>query len=278
MSFRNTEPVPLLSEEEEGQWRRFRVADPDRQRSLLHKISRGDMPVSLGRPPSALLSVSLWSVDASAGLLHFSAPITPQNEQAIGALVVQPDTWAAAYVGEEKIQFRVRGLGAVMKGGRMMLSAEGPLAVYRLTRRHDVRVHFPADQAPVARLWAPADLPAMPADRAAPTALGPSQAPGAGRLARLANVSLQGCALRLPASHPAPKPGQLLRQVEVELDEETLLYADLVVQHVTPDLREPGAHLVGCMWGHMPSAARALLQKWIANGRRRLDLVSLNFD
>jgi len=157
-----------------------------------------------------------------------------------------------------------------------MLSAEGPLVLYRLTRRQGLRVRRPPGEAPLARLVVPA-FPSALADDTIPAVL-PMLAGGSSAGLRLANVSLQGCALRLPVGYPAPKPGQLLRQVEVELDQETLLYADLVVQHVTPDFREPDAHLVGCLWGHMPTPARALLQKWIVNGRRRLDLVSLNFD
>jgi hypothetical protein len=276
MSFLNTEPVPILTQDEAGQWRRFLVGDPDRQRAWLHKISRGDVPVSLGQPPSTLLSVTLWSVDDNTRTLHFSAPITPQNEQAVGWLVSQPDAWAAAYVGDDKIQFQVRQLSAVMKGGRLMLSAEGPLVLYRLTRRQGLRVRRPPGEAPTARLAGAAGLSSSGDDTIPATLLEPVSGSDGGL--RLANVSLQGCALRLPPGHPSPRPGQLLRQVEVELDEETILYADLVVQHVTSDFREPGAHLAGCLWGHMPTAARALLQKWIVNGRRRLDLVSLNFD
>lgn len=276
MSFLNTEPVPIQTQDEEGTWRRFLVGDPDRQRGWLHKISRGDVPVSLGQPPSTLLSVTLWSVDDNTRTLHFSAPITPQNEQALGWLVGQPDAWAAAYVGDDKIQFQVSRLGAVIKDGRLMLSAQGPLALYRMTRRQGLRVRSASGKAPLARLAAPAG-PSAPADDTIPGDL-PALTAVAGAGLRLANVSLQGCALRLPVGHRAPKPGQLLRQVEVELDEETLLYADLVVQHVTPDFCEPGAQLVGCLWGHMPTTARALLQRWMVNGRRRLNLVSLNFD
>lgn len=274
MSFLNTEPVPILAQDDGITWRRFLVGDPVRRRSWLQKISQGDIPISLGQPPNALLSVTLWSVDPTTGLLHFSAPDTPANAQALGWLVSQPDLWAAAYVGDDKFQFQVRQLGAVIKGGRLQISGEGPVLLYRLTRRRSLRVRRPVGQAPLARLAVTSGLPAaaaVPTLPDAPVSHDPTSL-------RLANVSLQGCALRLPPGQPGPKPGQLLRQVEVELDDDTLLYADLVVQHVTPDFREPGAQLVGCLWGHMPTPARALLQKWIVNGRRRLDLVSLNFD
>ena len=72
--------------------------------------------------------------------------------------------------------------------------------------------------------------------------------------------------------------GTVLRGIELELDEETFIFTDLRIQHVTRDPRHPGQWRVGCVWLGMPGPAHAALQAWILRGRRRRELITLSLD
>ena len=63
--------------------------------------------------------------------------------------------------------------------------------------------------------------------------------------------------------------------MEVELDDNNILFSDLLVHHLTPHSRRDRSTRVGCEWQGMPKAARERLRQWIEGGRRRRDLMSL---
>ena len=95
----------------------------------------------------------------------------------------------------------------------------------------------------------------------------------------LLDISATGCALQQPSGAPALVAGTEIEQVEVELDEQTYLFTDMSIAHVSLSQSAGSRKLrVGCRWRNMPSSAKEVLERWIGNGRRRRDLISLNFD
>ena len=134
-------------------------------------------------------------------------------------------------------------------------------------RRSTVRVRRPIDDSPTASFAHPL-------------------APDYRARLRVLNLSVEGCALWLPRGDLPLAPDQLLRQVELRLDEESTITADLRVRYLslntdgmtTLPMGEAEGLRVGCRWGQLPAADANLLEAWIRVGKRRRDLVHLAFD
>jgi c-di-GMP-binding flagellar brake protein YcgR len=91
---------------------------------------------------------------------------------------------------------------------------------------------------------------------------------------RVLDLSLGGCALRLPDDVPALTPGTRISGVSIELDLNTRLRVDLSLQHIT-HLGQPGhggSARVGCEWHLLRPEDERALQRWIdqAQVRQRL--------
>lgn len=265
MSFLDTVPAAIDSVDQVGPWERFRVSDSRKCVSALRKACHGDVPMTLGAAGGPGVSASLWSVDGHASRVHFNVNATTRDAAAVVSL---PEVWAALYVGDEKLQFPLRGLslGPVHSGlhgtgsTSRSLSAELPAYLYALPRRKAVRVRGASACPPVMRFAHPLD-------------------PGQSTSLVVLDVSVTGCAVRKPAGLLPLLPGQEVRQVEIELDPETFLFTDMTVQHVTLAREDPmGDARVGCRWHDMPRSAQETLTAWIARGRRRHALVSIKFD
>ena len=88
------------------------------------------------------------------------------------------------------------------------------------------------------------------------------------------------CALLCPVDGPllnlGMNVGLVLTQVEIELDDASIFFSDLLVHHVTAHSRRDRNARVGCTWQGMPPAAEERLLEWIERGRRRRDMMSLN--
>jgi c-di-GMP-binding flagellar brake protein YcgR len=224
--------------------------------ATLREISRQDAPVTIGAVSGFAVLASLWAVDDLQGRLAFS--VDP-SESSLTRLLTQPDLWAAAYVEDAKVQFSLHQVVADRANRRLSLQSDAPVDMYHLPRRRAVRVRRINTLAPRAR------LDSLPL--------------GAEALSlRVADVSMSGCALR-QGPHQAPlQVGSVLRGVELELDEETFIFTDLRVQHVTKDPRHAGVWLVGCVWIGLPEPAHLALQRWILRGRRRRELITLSLD
>ena len=257
MSFLNTEPVDIDRRDTGGSWRRFRVDDPRRRVATLREICRQDTPVTVGAVSGLALTVSLWAVDQLQGRLAFN--VDP-SEGGLARLLTQPELWAAAYLEEAKVQFSLHRVMADRANHRVSLHSDAPTDMYHLPRRRTVRLRRDGSQAPVVRL-----------------AQASAQGGDAGSL-MVADVSMSGCALRHGPEHPPMRIGTVLRGIELELDEETFIFTDLRIQHVTRDPRHPGQWRVGCVWLGMPGPAHAALQAWILRGRRRRELITLSLD
>lgn len=258
MSFLDTQPAPIDRFEFAGPWSGFRVRDPRKQIATLKEISRTDTPVTMGAPGGPTMTASLWSVDDFNGRLHFqvASDVTRARE-----IVQMPDLWAAAYVDDVKVQFSLPSVMLSQDAHRQVLVAEAPQLMFHLPRRRAMRVRRTRQQAPTARFhWQ------QPAGPALALSL------------KVLDISTTGCALWLPPGTPILPPATLLRQVEIELDDQTILFADLTVQNVIPAQPPETGVRIGCEWAAMPQAARERLQQWIQRGRRRRELMSLSFD
>jgi flagellar brake protein len=265
MPFMDTDPIVIDAIDPGGSWARFRIDDLRKRLALLRELRVGDTPVVVGAPNGPSVGASLWAVDDQAGRVHFSVdPRAPGLEQLIGL----SEVWAAAYIGDVKLQFPVHQLALAASpmaaglggGARIQIEAALPLYLYRLPRRNTYRVRQNRHRGPRLRFRHPL-------------------APDAMVVLAAMDVSLEGCALWKPASELPLPPGTLLQRVEVQLDSENFLFSDLVVQHVT--LRngdtDSGAR-IGCSWSGMHDAGRETLARWIRDNTRQRALIHLTLD
>jgi len=259
--FLDTEPAAIDPVDIIGPWEQFRVIDPRKCLAVLAQVKLEQSPVTIGHAEGLSLAASLWSVDGPNRRVYFNVDAAAPAE---ALLADARQAWAAMYLGDVKLQFWLRGLTLSRAPARghaaaatRSLYAELPSQMYCLPRRRDVRVRHGPDVAPLLRFEHPLT-------------------PGSSLVLGLLDVSATGCAMRKPADTLPLLPGTEIRQVEVELDEHTLLFADLQVVHVSvmPGDRL-GGQRVGCTWQHMPDGARERLLGWIQNGRRRRDLMTL---
>lgn len=254
MAFVDTQPAPINRGDTAGEWARFRIRNPGKQLTALRDLCRNDTPLVVGTPGGTTLQVALWSVDDVARRLHFK--IDPDS-QAMNDLSYEVDLWAAAYVDDDKLQFALAHVQMGVDQGFQVLTADIPEHMYRLPRRQATRVKRNDADGPKARLPHP-------------------QAPDQVSTLKLLDVSSTGCALLSPADGPLLTMGLVLKKVEVELDDDTILFCDLLVHHITAHSRRERTTRVGCEWQAMPPAAQQRLLEWIERGRRRRDLLSLN--
>ncbi len=255
MAFVDTQPAPINRGDTAGEWARFRVRNSAKLMAALRELCRNDTPLVVGAPGGKTLQVALWAVDDVNRRLHFRVDT---DAQALNELAYESDLWAAAYVDDDKLQFPLMRLNLGVERSRQVLSADIPEQLYRLPRRQAVRVRRNDTDGPKARFAHPA-------------------APEMDVTLKLLDVSSTGCALLSPAGGPMLALGLALKQVEIELDDDTIVFSDLLVHHITRQSGRDGSSRVGCTWQGMPEAAQLRLREWIEGGRRRRDLMSLSF-
>jgi c-di-GMP-binding flagellar brake protein YcgR len=254
MAFVNTQPAPINRGDTAGEWARFRIRSPGKQLTTLRDLCRNDTPLVVGTPGGTTLQVVLWSVDDVARRLHFKVDA---DSQGMNDLSYEVDLWAAAYVDDDKLQFALAHVQMGVEQGHQVLTADIPEQMYLLPRRHATRVKRNDLDGPKARFAHP-------------------RTPGTVSTLKLLDVSSTGCALLSLPDGPLLATGQLLIEVEIELDDDTILFCDLHVHHITAHNRRERSTRVGCEWRAMPAVAQQRLQDWIDRGRRRRDLLSLN--
>ncbi len=256
MSFLDTEPAAIHRLDATGTWARFRVGEPRRLLAMLRELCQQSVPLTLGLAGGANAVAVLWSVDEVQGRLHFSATAAPEVLQ---QLATTPGLWAAGYLRDVKVQFELNGFTPSFSGPVPTVLAQVPRHLYSMPRRRAVRVRRVDDLSPLVQFRHPL-------------------APEAPLQMRVIDISMTGCALFKPVGGLPLAPGAALRQVEVQLDEESMFFTDLRVQHVTFNAASRQGMRVGCAWAGLPPSASQTLQAWIGRGRRRRDLVSLAFD
>jgi len=232
----------------------FRISAPREILAMLKQFQDGNVLLNLNGSNGAMLSTTLWSLDPTRGQLSFSAdanaPVTQQ-------LVECDEAVAVGYLDSIKVQFDVQGLVLVRGVGGSAISARLPRELFRFQRRNSFRVRPLLRSSPVARVRHPAIAEMQLA-------------------LRVIDVSIGGCALFLPDDVPPMQPGMVMNQVQLDLDADTRVMANLRLQHVSvlnPEAR--GARL-GCEFVQLGADGERTLQRFIDQTQKRRRLMSLD--
>jgi hypothetical protein len=241
-------------QQQSGPWITYRVSGVAARLALLREMAEVGVPVSLGRPGGTIVGATLWAVDGARCRLHFNGG--PE----LAPLVEQQGVYAAAYLGDIKLQFPLRRMSVMSAtGAQVQLQAEIPSLMLRLARRGSLRLRRPDGRLLAVRFVHPL-------------------APDLRTEVEALDVGPGGCALELGPQALPLVPGMRLRDVEWLEEGESLFFTDLDVRHVSPDLMEPYGLRVGCSWGAMTNATRQVLNNWIERGRRRRGRVTVQLD
>ncbi|MCW5635797.1 MAG: flagellar brake protein [Rubrivivax sp.] len=237
----------------------YRVANAAERLALLVQLRDSGTPVLMHTREGASLRTTLWVVDASASRLAFAVAGPELPTAHLASLLDADEVTAVAHPGQVKLQFDLHGLVLVRGSASAVLQCAFPDELLRFQRRETYRV-CPPVTSPVAYLRHPA-IPDM------------------SLALRVLDLSLGGCALRLPDDVPLLQPGTRLGGVTIELDPDTRLRVTLTLQHVThlgPGAAEvDGAHggaRLGCEWRLQRPEDERTLQRWVdqAQVRQRL--------
>lgn len=246
-------PAALRSDEGFGEPEHHRITDAAERLALLTEVRDRATPVLMHAPDGHALRTTLWVVDATASRLAFAVAAAELAAPYIAPLLQADEVTAVAHPGPMKLQFELSGLVLVRGHASAVLQAGWPDEMLRIQRRESYRVTPPLS-APVAYLRHPA-IPDM------------------SLALRVLDLSLGGCALRLPEDVPPIEPGTRIGAAIVELDLDTRLRVELTLQHLT-QMGEPKLHgaRLGCEWRLLRADDERALQRWIdrLQGRQRL--------
>ena len=256
MSFLDTQPTALDSEDVAGSWARFQVQDSRQVLADLREVCQTNVPLTIGAPRGPIITATLWSVDDVRRLLSFNVNAEPSHP--VEAYDVQR-LWAVCYLGDVKLQFPLARAELEGYPKAVRLSAELPKTMFRLHRRQSHRVRRAGDTLGVVQI--------------AGAAVGP---PGPLRVS-LADIGIGGCAFWLGANGPRWSVGDVLRPVEVSLPGEQIFRVALSVRHITGQAPGHGLQRVGCAWADLTPEATQALQRCIEPGQRRRGMLSLTF-
>lgn len=232
----------------------FRISAPREILAMLRQFQDGNVLLNLNGSNGAMLSTTLWSLDPTRGQLSFSAdahaPVTQQ-------LVECDEAVAVGYLDSIKVQFDVQGLVLVRGVGGSAISARLPRELFRFQRRNAFRVRPLLRSSPVARVRHPAIAEMQLA-------------------LRVIDVSIGGCALFLPDEVPAMQPGMVMNQVQLDLDADTRVMANLRLQHVSVLNAEARGARLGCEFVQLGADGERTLQRFIDQTQKRRRLMSLD--
>jgi c-di-GMP-binding flagellar brake protein YcgR len=250
-----TLPMPLESlSAQHGGLDEFRISAPREILAMLKQFQDGNVLLNLNGSNGAMLSTTLWSLDPTRGQLSFSAdahaPVTQQ-------LVECDEAVAVGYLDSIKVQFDVQGLVLVRGIGGSAISARLPRELFRFQRRNSFRVRPLLRSSPVARVRHPAIAEMQLA-------------------LRVIDVSIGGCALFLPDDVPAMQPGMVMNQVQLDLDADTRVMANLRLQHVSVLNAEARGARLGCEFMQLGADGERTLQRFIDQTQKRRRLMSLD--
>ena len=93
---------------------------------------------------------------------------------------------------------------------------------------------------------------------------------------RVIDVSIGGCALFLPDDVPAMQPGMVMNQVQLDLDADTRVMANLRLQHVSVLNAEARGARLGCEFVQLGADGERTLQRFIDQTQKRRRLMSLD--
>lgn len=250
------QPRPQPQPQPQGE--NYRVSNAAERVALLIELRDSAAPVLMHAPDGTSLRTKLWVVDATAARLAFAVATPDLAAPNLEALLQSDEVSAVAHPGDVKLQFDLHGLVLVRGSTGAVLQAALPDELLRFQRRESFRVSPPVS-APVAYLRHPA-IPDM------------------SLALRVLDLSLGGCALRLPDDVPTLVPGTRIAGVTIELDLNTRLRVDLTLQHLTclgavDAASAAGGARIGCEWQLLRPEDERALQRWIDHTQVRKRLV-----
>lgn len=236
---------------------RYRVSDADRMRQALAQLQRIEAPVVIGLPETgAFFSAALWSVDAAGDRLVFHAAREPK----VAVIVRDPGRlWAAAYDGNRKVQFDLRGRTLAQQGDSFVVGSRMPSALFVLPRRTDVRARHADGQEPRVRFDDPH---------------------GTRRVLelRVHDISRGGMAILAHPDETVLLPGMEVHGAQLEFEPGDVLAVDFRVQNVMLHDEADATFRFGCAWVNLRPEVEHHLQEWTQGARRRKQLLSLSLD
>jgi len=249
--FAKTQPAALEGQGREAPSAEFRVTDATEVRALLKSLMDQVVPLNLNASDGSAYTTTLWTLDAQAARIGFTADI---NAPAVHDILEADECVAIAYLDRVKVQFDVSDLVLVQGHKASVLQARLPRELYRFQRRSTFRVRTIERTSPTASFRHPG-IPDMS------VAL------------RVLDVSIGGCALLQPSNVPGLQPGAVIKGVRLSLDADTQIDAGLMLHHVTSTGAENGSVRLGCeIVGMNPTAQRAL-QVYIDQTQKRRRLM-----
>jgi len=225
----------------------FQITSQPELVSTLKSLAGGNVLINLNGSDGTSYTTTLWAIDATRGILSFSADADSNQVQ---ALVEAEDAVAVAYLDNIKLQFDAQGLVIVRGGRSSALNCELPREVYRFQRRNGFRVRPLLRATPTARLRHP-------------------MIPDMSLALRVLDVSIGGCALFLPEDVPALQPGVVINGVQIDLDIDTRVVAALRLQHVTSINPESRGVRLGCEIVNPTSDVLRGMQRYIDQTQKR---------
>jgi flagellar brake protein len=248
----DTLPMPLESlAAAHGGLHDFRMTSGVEIRAMLNRLCDGNVTLALNAADGSDWLVKPWQVDSvrSAISLMFDGD---KDDPKLQRVMESGQVIAVGVIDNVKIQFDVQGLVLIHSGTSSALRCATPREIFRFQRRDTFRVRPPMRSAPAARL---------------------SQ-PGLPPLLRILDVSMGGCALFLPGTSAPIESGTVLRGVQLDLEVNVRLQADLRVQHVSALNAEATGMKLGCQFVNASSASLRNLQHYIQQTQKRARLAA----
>jgi flagellar brake protein len=232
----------------------FRITTAREIGAMLKLLVDGSVQLALSTSTGSVVSATLWSADQARGTIGLC--VDP-DDPALQALLDCQEAVIVAYLDSVKLQFDAAQPVLVRGARSSVLSCGWPREMFRFQRRSAFRVRPLLRSAPMARF---------------------RHDSGAGEhefALRLLDVSIGGCALFLPDEMPVIQPGTLLSPVQIDLDADSRLHADLRLQHLTAINAEAHGVRLGCEFVRADATVQRTLQRFIDLTQKRGKLLTL---
>lgn len=232
----------------------FRVQASAEINAYLKQMMDASTRIHLANPDGLDLHTVICAIEPSHNLLALEMP---SDRSRVQALLNSGEVEAVAYLDAIKLQFELEGLLSVQDVSGAVLRAQIPPHLFRFQRRQAYRVQPVGANPPRAVFRHPA-MPDMLL-----------------RL-RVVDLSMGGLGLQLPPEMPDIEPGISISGVQIELDRDTLIEAQLRLQHViSVDADEPQPSHIGCAFTSLSTDAARALQLYIDQTQKRRRLLKL---
>ena len=251
----DTAPMPLESTSQApGGLDDFRITSPTQIKAMLRTLLDGAVPLSIHGPDGAMLSATLWTVDAMREAISFSA--SPDDPHLL-SIVQSNEAVVVGYLDSVKLQFDANDLVLIHAGRSSALGCALPSVMFRFQRRNAFRVRPVMRSTPMARFRHPRhdeiDLSL-----------------------RILDVSLGGCALLLPGDVPPLDAGIKLANVDFDFDADTRFSVSLRLHHFSTLSADTEGLRMGCEMINLSNGAERLLKRYIDQTQKRRRMMALD--